>query len=96
MASVGEGDLFTRQLAAGSAVRIAGRNPNMQLTHLDDAAAVLAAALRLAAVAVEPLQWRSAASTELSLPLPLASVARKYVFWVLRRRRYKNQKRIKM
>ncbi len=78
VASVGEGDLFTSQLAAGTAVRIAGRNPNMQLTHLEDAASALAAAaessatgiFNAAAPGVIPLQkaLRAAGTTQLGVP----------------------------
>jgi 1-acyl-sn-glycerol-3-phosphate acyltransferase len=45
VASVAEGDPFAVKLAAGAAVRIAGRNPNMQLIDVEDAAAALAAAV---------------------------------------------------
>lgn len=44
VASVAEGDSFAVKLAAGSAVRIAGRNPQMQLIDPEDAASALVAA----------------------------------------------------
>ncbi len=78
VASVDEGDLFTAQLAAGTAVRIAGRNPNMQLLTLDDAAAALVAAAESNAVGifnaggpgVIPLQkaLRAAGTTQIGVP----------------------------
>ncbi len=88
VASVAEGDLFTTQLAAGSAVRIAGRNPNMQLIGLEDAAAALAAAVESNAVGIFnaagtgaiPLQTalRAAGTTQFGVPDKLSLAELQY------------------
>lgn len=78
VADVGEGDAFTVRLAAGSAVRIAGRNPNMQLIATEDAAAALVAAAEGSATGlfnasgsgVIPLQKALKAANTRQIPVP--------------------------